>query len=256
MLSRVVFVLFSLLSLQANANLIMSTSPTSAGALPFEIPTFGGAVVDIVTNEGDRVTSYISAKDLFRGYLNTGRTDYDSIEIGSLVYSPSTLNLLTTGIAELAIRFSLYDGDNAVGIDVIEKDEYQANDNSLLVNSNNFGNFSFVDTVTTDRNGSVVYDNFGADGFANKMTGTGWFYSNDTSLLGLITDSLLQTSTLTFDMIVVNSRNENWLTFQETLDNKNVPPSITVTNVSEPMVALLMLLTGAVFFTRRKRNQI
>lgn len=256
MLSRVVFVLFSLFSLQANANLIMSTSPTSAGALPFEIPTFGGAVVDIVSNDGNRVTSYISAKELFRGYLNSGRADFDSIEIGSLMYSPSTLSLLTSGIAELAIRFSLYDGDNAVGIDVTAKDEYQANDNSLLVNNNIFGNFSFVDTVTTDRNGSVIHDSFNADGFANKMTGTGWFYSSDSSLLGLIADSLLQTSKLTFDMIVVNSRDENWLTFQETLDNKNVPPSITVTDVSEPMIAVLMLLSGAVFFTRRKRTQI
>ena len=151
MLSRVVFVLFSLFSFQANANLIMSTSPTSAGALPFGIPTFGGAVVDIVATNGNRVTSYISAEDLFRGYLNSARADFDSIEIGSLVYSPSTLSLLTSGIAELAIRFSLYDGDNAVGSDVVTKDEYQANDNFLLVNSNNFGHFSTIDTVPPSR---------------------------------------------------------------------------------------------------------
>ncbi len=245
MLSRVLMIIVSVFAMNANASLssVLTTSPTSAGALSNDIPVFGGAVIDIVTADNTRLVNYISRDDLFLGHVNSDRLDFASQQIGSLFFTADMLDAISSGIIELAIRLSLYDGDNAVGADVISEDEYQANKNFLVVNGNEFGNFTDVKTVTSSRKGEEYYDDFESTGFANKKSATGWFYSDDASILESIKDSLFTTSTLGLDFVVRGARSENWLSFRErdASPQTSVQPQ-PVVQVSEPSMVAMMLL--------------
>jgi hypothetical protein len=248
MFSRVLMIVVSVLAINANASLssILTTSPTSAGALPVDIPVFGGAVIDIITADNTRLINYISRDDLFHGHVNSGRLDFASQQLGSLLFTFGMLDAISSGITELAIRLSLYDGDNAVGADVIIGDEYQANKNFLEVNGIEFGNFTEIKTVTSSRKGEEYFNDFEATGFANKKSATGWFYSNDASILGFINDSLLDTSTLGLDFVVRDAKSENWISFHE----RDASPKVV--NVSEPTMAAMMLLVIGGLVVRRR----
>ena len=240
----------SVVAINANANMILTTSETSAGRLPDHIPIFGGAVIDIITADNTRLVNYISRNDLFHGHVNSDRLDFASQQIGSLMFTSEMLGAISSGIAELAIRLSLYDGDNAVGADVESDVEYQANNNFLEVNGSLFGNFSDVETVTSSRKGEVYYDNFEATGFANKLSATGWFYSADASILTSIQNSVLATSELALDFVVRDARSENWISFHE----RDASPTPNVVVATAPPMAAMMLLVVGGLFGRKRAN--
>ena len=251
MLLRLLLIVASTFAMNVNASLIsiLTTSPTSAGGLPSNIPKFGGAVIDIITADNTRILNYISRDDLFDGHVNSDRLNFASQQIGSLFFTAGMLDAISNGILELAIRLTLYDGDNAVGADTISSDEYQANKNFLVVNGSEFGNFSDVTTVTSSRKGEEYYNDFQATGFANKKSATGWFYSNDSSILGLVKNSLVASSTLGLDFVVRNAKSENWISFHE---RDNSPKPNAVVKVAEPsMVAVMLFLVGGLI-TRKQ----
>ena len=241
----------SVVTINANASMILTTSASSAGALPDEIPVFGGAVIDIITEDNTRLVNYISRDELFHGHVNSDRNDYASQELGSLAFTADMLSAIGSGIAELAIRLSLYDGDNAVGADVDSDVEYQANKNFLVVNGEEFGNFSDVVTISSSRKGEVYYDNFQATGFANKMSATGWFYSSDDSILTSIQSTIETTSELALDFVIRGARSENWLSFHE----REASPTPEVVEASAPSMAALMLLAVGGLFGRKRSLQ-
>lgn len=248
MLLKVLIIVASVFAMNASASLssILTTSPSSAGALPIGTPVFGGAVIDIITADNTRLINYISRNDLFDGHVNSSRQDFASQQIGSLFFTVSMLDAISSGITELAIRLSLYDGDNAVGADVIIEDEFQANKNFLEVNGTEVGNFTDVKTVTSSRKGEEYFNDFEATGFANKKSATGWFYSNDASILKPINDSLLVTSSLELDFVVRDAKSENWISFHER------DASTKIVNVSEPPVAAILALIICGLLARRQ----
>ncbi|MBT0585628.1 PEP-CTERM sorting domain-containing protein [Alteromonas oceanisediminis] len=253
MLLRVLLLAVSAFAMNANANLILTNSPTSAGALPGDIPKFGGAVIDIITADNQRLVNYISRDDLFHGHVNSERLDFASQQLGALSFSSSMLDAIGSGIAELAIRLSLYDGDNAVGADVVAKEEYQAGKNFLEVNGVEFGNFSDVETLTSSRKGEEYFEDFKATGFANKKSATGWFYSNNSSVLGLIQSSVISSSVLGLDFVIRNARSENWISFHErdaSPQPQVQPPGVV--NVSEPSTIGIMLAAVALLLFRKR----
>jgi hypothetical protein len=259
MLYRVIVIVLSVFAMNANANLssILTTSPTSAGALPGDIPVFGGAVIDIITADNMRLINYISRDDLFAGHVNSGRELLASQQLGSLFFSADMLDIISSGIAELAIRLSLYDGDNAIGPDVISDDEFQANQNFLQVNGTEFGNFTDVNTVTSSRKGEEYFDDFDATGFANKKSATGWFYSTDASILASINTSLSASSTLELDFVIKGAKSENWVSFHERDASTITPtPNKPIVKVSEPSIAVMLLLVFSGLLVRKQVTTI
>jgi hypothetical protein len=90
-----------------------------------------------------------------------------------------------------AFRFSLFDGDNASG-------NFDFNDNRLLVNNLDFGNWSTVNAQNTDGTGNAAAAGFSGGGFRNETLDTGWFSSNSASLLTSLFGSLTSTGAITF----------------------------------------------------------
>lgn len=154
---------------------LTTTSPTQSGALPNNISAVGGIVLDLIGTNDARVVSQLSAASLFQGWTDS-RTP--NTNIGTQTgFTASILNALGGGIKEVGIRFTLYDGDTA-------RSNFDFNDNFLLVNGINIGNWSSVNAVNTDSQGNAGLYGTSGGGFRNNILDTGWFYSNNAQLLG------------------------------------------------------------------------
>src|SRR6476646_6482132 len=105
-----------------------TTSPTSGGAVPAGVTEIGGLVLDLIGTNGVRVVSELPASQLFVGYSNTGTpTGFQGnpVTIGIQTgFTPAVLSALGGGIAEAAVRVTLFDGDTASG-------NFDFNDNTL-----------------------------------------------------------------------------------------------------------------------------
>ncbi len=160
---------------------LTTTSPTQSGALPNNISAVGGIVLDLIGANDARVISQLSAASLFQGgtsWINPNTT------IGTQTgFTASILNALGGGLKEVGIRFTLYDGDTA-------KSNFDWNDNFLLVNGINFGNWSSVNAVNTDSQGNAGSYGTSGGGFRNNILDTGWFYSNNATQLGSFYNTL------------------------------------------------------------------
>lgn len=237
----------ALLSTGASATLLTTTSLTSKGAVPSGVTEIGGIVVDLVGSNGTRVVSQLSASSLYQGYfgVNPG-------PIGSQSgFDSSVYGALGGGISEASIRLTVYDGDTSAG-------NFDYNRNNLLVNGYNFGNFSSVLTDMTNNTGTVssgtVY------GFSDSRLNTGWFYSNDNSLLSNLFNSLIATETLSFGLQDNYRPGDNYFDFKQGLDGSLInvgsgpviqPP---VTSVSEPSsLALIGLAIAGLGVRLRKK---
>lgn len=186
-------------SASASASTFTETSLTSAGTVVPGITSVGGIVVDLIGTNGSRVMSQLSASSLFRG--NTGGVIAD-IDIGNQIgWTPAVTNALGGGIAQAAFRLSLDDGDSAAG-------NFDEDDNELLINGLNFGNWSDVEAENTTSLGVTTFRGFSGGGFRNNRLDTGWFFSDDTTLLGNLFTTLLNTQIIDFKLRKLDDDNQ------------------------------------------------
>ncbi len=152
------------------------TSPTG-GAVPSSVSSVGGIVVDLTGTNGNRVISQVAASTEFEGWPTVS-----SLLFGTQTgYDSTVISALGGGISSASFRISLYDGDSSPG-------DFDYNDNSLLVNGVNFGNFSDIATEYTDGTGTTVYST--STGFGDGVLSTGWFSSTSATDLAALYASL------------------------------------------------------------------
>ncbi len=215
----------------ANATTLTRTSLTGEGLLPAGVTEVGGMVLDLVGSNGVRVVSQLSASSLYDGFFTTNPGT-----IGTQTgFDASILGALGGGISEAAVRLTVYDGDTASG-------NFDWNDNTLLLNGTNFGNFS---TVLTDRTSSDGLTSYSTElGFQNNSLNTGFFYSDDTATLSAIYSSLLSTNALVYSLLDVDPY-DNYFDFTLGVDGSLIDvgtgPVVTPPNnpVPEPGTMLL-----------------
>lgn len=210
-----------------------TTSPTSEGALPGGVTAVGGVVVDMVGANGTRVVSQLAASSLFTGFAAV-----NPFEIGTQTgFNAGVLGALGGGIAEMAIRFTLFDGDTAAG-------NFDFNDNTLLVNGSVFGNWSAVSTLETNGAGALTGGAGNpSSGFHNNELRTGFFFSTDATLLGNIFTSLGSTNEMVFSVDDVDP-GDNFYDFTQGIDGGliNVGTGPVITNpVPLPAAGWLMI---------------
>ena len=217
----------------AQATTFTRNSP-AGGTLPSGVTEIGGVVVDLIGSNHNRVVSELPASDLFVGYCDGGTpSSYNGnpctigIQTG---FTSAVTDALGGGISEMAIRFTLEDGDTASG-------NFDYNDNTLRVNGFDFGNWSNVNAEQTDSSGTTSYGTSGG-GFRDSLLDTGFFYSNDSTLLGNIFGSLLSDQQLTFQIFDLDPY-DNFYDFTQGIDggliNVGQGPVVTPpTGVPEP----------------------
>lgn len=210
----------------ASATPFTMDSP-AGGALPSGVTEIGGVVVDLIGSNDNRVVSQLPASSLFEGF-----NDDVPQTIGTQGgFTPSITDALGGGIAKMSIRFTLDDGDTWSG-------DFDYNDNTLLVNGFNFGNWSDVDAQQTDSTGMTSTAGMSGGGFRDNLLDTGFFFSSDATLLGNIFDSLVLTQQLTFQISDVDP-GDNYFDFTQGLDGGLIDvgqgPVVTPpTDVPEP----------------------
>jgi hypothetical protein len=116
------------------------SSTFTRGTLPSGVSEVGGIVLDLTGNNGTRVVTQAAANTLFVG----SAPSINPLIIGTQTgFTPTVISSLGGGISKASVRVSLFDGDSAAG-------DFDFNQNTLLLNNINFGNFSTVQTQNTD----------------------------------------------------------------------------------------------------------
>lgn len=178
-----------------------TTSPTTKGALPTGVTQVGGVVLDLVGLNGARIVSQLSAGSLYEGYSLTGTTP-----IGTQAgFTAATLKALGGGLAEVAVRITLWDGDTA-------DREFDHHDNKLTLNGVDFGDFSDIKTDVTTNDG--LSSEFSTTGFPDYRLATGWFSSNDASVLAKLYASMVGTGQVEFGLVDADG-DDNYLDFKQ-----------------------------------------
>ncbi len=180
---------------QSQQESLLSLSPTGLDLSGYGISDTGGIVLDIVGVNGQHVVVQLAASSLFKGFFDLGTPVEFLGDPGTIGkqggFTAEVLEQLGGGIAEMAVRVTVYDGDNAVG-------EFDHNDNTLLLNGKEFGNFSDVDTGAP------------GGGFRSETLDTGWFHvvgdsPKNIDLLNDIYNSLTPTGELVLQLHDDNS---------------------------------------------------
>jgi hypothetical protein len=140
----------------AHASPLTESSP-NGGALPSSVSVVGGVVADLIGINGVRVVSQLAASGLFSGDTTT------SVTIGSQTgFQASSFG---GGLASASFRITLFDGDTAA-------DDFDFNDNNLVVDGVNLGNTSLIATSVTNGTGGGASS---AVGFPDGRLATGCF---------------------------------------------------------------------------------
>jgi hypothetical protein len=230
----------------SQASTFTRTSPTSSGLLPTAVSEVGGIVVDIIGVNGTRIVTQTAASSLFVGFAGTNPQD-----IGTQTgFTTATVNSLGGGIAQAAVRVTLFDGDTAAG-------NFDFNQNELLLNGIIFGNFSDVQTQETDGLGNPLSGGFSGGGFRNNLLDTGFFFSNDATLLGDLFTSL-STGSIVFSVDDA-SPFDNFYDFTQGVDSSlidiEVPPIVTppVSTPEPSSIGGLGILGGGLLLKRRRK---
>ena len=223
-----------------------TTNSPVGGDLPTGITEVGGIVFDAIGSSGTRVTSQLSADSLFAGSQN-GNTN---LEIGRQAgYDDGILGALGGGIMQLAIRVTLFDGDNADG-------DFDDDDNFLAINGIEIGNFSDIETISTDDMGvEIAGDN--TTGFADEELDTGFFVVTDAAILAAIFASVADTGELIFTLVDRDNDLNQFYDFSEGINGSliGVGSGPVVTPVPVPMAALLFApAIGALGVARRRKK--
>jgi len=172
------------------------TSP-SGGALPAGVTEIGGLVADITGVSGVRVVSQVPASSLFQGFSGSGTPaayQGNPLTIGiQSGFTPAILSSLGGGLAGMAVRITLLDGDTGPG-------EFDEDQNVLLVNGVNVGNFSAVVTEETSSDGLTSLSMNPTGGFRDGTLDTGFFLINGPADLAAIFAALAGTGQIVFQV--------------------------------------------------------
>ena len=162
----------------ASATAFTTTSPTG-GPLPGGITEIGGIVIDLQGASGAHVVAQLAASALFSGFANS-----NPFTIGTQGgFNAGVISALGGGLTSAAIRFTLFDGDTGLG-------DFDRNQNTLLVNGVNFGNWSSVVTQETNSTGTSLLSSNASGGFRNNRLDTGWFSNNNAGTLAALFGTL------------------------------------------------------------------
>jgi hypothetical protein len=196
------------------------TSPTHAGELPSVVTPVGGIVLDLISSSGGRVVGEVSAATLFDGSFvgpspagNSGNPNTIGIQKG---LSSATLDALGAGLREVAVRITLFDGDDAAG-------DFDFGKNNLLLNGLSIGSFSGVPTQETTVDGKTVLSENQAGGFRNGRLDTGFFYSSSPMFLSNLWTTLQTSGEITYQFHDL-SPIDNAVDFTRGID-KSLPPT-------------------------------
>jgi hypothetical protein len=228
----------------AEASTFTRTSPVG-GVVPTGVTPVGGIVLDLIGTNDVRVTSQLAASQLFVGFFS-GNPGTIGSQSG---FGASVTSALGGGLKRAAIRITLADGDTAAG-------NFDFNDNSLLVNGLNFGNFSNVNAENTNGVGDSTALGFSGGGFRNNQLDTGWFSVLDAALLGSFYSSLLSTQQVVYQLNDADP-GENFFDFTQGVDGSliNVGTGPVVQPPTAiPTPALLPGLIGLGWSALRKRK--
>ena len=225
-------------------------SPTGT-PLPNTVSLVGGIVADLIGMNGSRVVAQRSASGLFAG-ATAGLGN--PILIGNQTgFTAAILNQLGGGFASAAFRVTLFDGDSRNG-------EFDFNQNFLLVNGQNLGNFSNVQTVLTNGLGALIGGGSQAGGFGDSGLYTGFFFTNNALTLAGLFTSLSATNLFAYDYNDLTPGDQNPLNFNQGIDQTLIdagqPPVIAPpsTSVPEPSTYALMA-TGLLALGLASRNR-
>jgi len=189
-------------------------SPTGL-ELPEEIGAVGGLVFDLVGLNGTRLVTQVDKDALFSGFFSTNpgsigeQTGFTATELGAL----------GGGLSQMAVRVTLYDGDNASG-------EFDVDDNNLVVNGVTVGNFSNIPTIQSDMVGNLLGNP--GEGFNDLEVRTGWFSLTDSGDLATVFSQMQSTGKLeaAFDDV---DAGDNDLDFTLGVDTSvDVPTGLTL----------------------------
>lgn len=229
-------------------------TPTGTDVVARGASVIGGIVTELKGANGTSVVSQLSASSLYVGFADEAGIPfpYNPLTIGTQTgFDASILNALGGGLTSASFRFTLYDGDTATG-------NFDFNDNTLLVNGINAGNWTAVTTNTTDSTGALLDgDHFG---FRNNQLDTGWFNMTDSTDLASLFASL-STASILFAIDDVDP-NDNFYDFTQGIDasliNVGSGPVVVPPNPSAvPVPAALPLMASALGLfgiARRKKS--
>jgi hypothetical protein len=239
-----------LVAAPAQATTFTRTSLTSSGLLPSTVSEVGGVVVDLIGSNGTRIITQAAASTLYTGSFSV----VNPITIGTQTgFTPTVIAALGGGISQASVRISLFDGDSASG-------NFDFNQNFLLLNGINFGNFTTVQAQNTDGNGLVASLGFSGGGFRDNTLDTGFFFSNNATTLGQLYTSL-SSGNIVFGLNDL-SPGDQFYDFTQGLNasviNVGSGPVITppTTSVPEPFTIVGTLMGGAAAFRMRKRLKV
>ncbi|MEM9010042.1 MAG: hypothetical protein AAGE18_02365 [Pseudomonadota bacterium] len=240
----------------ANAATFTTMSPTSSGALPAGVSAVGGVVVDLIGLNGTRVVSQLSASSLSVGFADdvTG-SPFNPFPIGVQTgFDSGVTGALGGGIAEASFRFTLFDGDTGPG-------DFDEDENDLLVNGINFGDWSDVTTIETDGTGNDLNAGTTFDGFLNNQLHTGFFFSDDATSLASLFTSLVSLEQISFELDDVDP-NDNFFDFTQGVDGSLInvgtgptvtpPPSVIPVPAGLPLLLSGLGIFGLMGWRRRK----
>lgn len=232
----------------AMATPFTSTSPTGLDVTTVGASTVGGIVVQLVGSNGATVVSQLAASTLYEGFA-----DANPLTIGTQTgFGNAVTGALGGGLTSASFRFSLFDGDTAAG-------NFDFNQNSLLVNGVNAGNWSAVNAQNTDSVGTALPSGFSGGGFRDNLLDTGWFHVTNSGLLSSIFASIDAADQIIFSLNDVDPF-DNFFDFKRGLDasliNVGNGPVVTPPNgVPEPgTLALLGLALAGAALVRNRKN--
>jgi hypothetical protein len=236
----------------AQATTFTRTSLTSGGLLPSTVSEIGGVVVDLIGTNGTRVVTQAAASGLYTGTFSA----VNPITIGTQTgFDQTVIDALGGGISQASVRISLQDGDSAAG-------DFDFNQNNLLLNNINFGNFSAVQTQNTDGNGAALAASL-RNGFGNNTLDTGFFFSNNATTLSQLYSSL-SSGSIVFGLNDL-SPGDQFYDFTQGLSSSVInvgsgpvvtPPTTPNASVPEPLTIVGTLLGGAAALRIRKRLKV
>lgn len=211
-----------------------TTISPSGGALPSGVSVIGGIVFDAIGTNGARVVAQQAASTLFVGGApGTNPSPVIGTQTG---FTSSVLSALGGGIAQLAVRITLYDGDSQSG-------NFDFNDVDLTVNGFNLGSFSAVATTRTTSAGAAISTGFG---FGNNTLDTGFFYSTDSTILTGLFNSLVSTGSAIYG-VLDDDPGDQFYDFTQGIDSSliNVGTGPVVTPPTGPGPSVVPLPAGA-----------